>query len=223
MANRRLYTKEMIDDLFIDFKWNYSQYQCDLLVTGYCRTSYIEIYCNIELYTFPQLIIDLVVQCVCTSRETAKSSTVRLTKRIQKEMYKWNSIPGIDIIRHVTNYRYCLVKIPGPVDTPYEEGIFWMELFLTKEYPMKPPKARMLTPIYHPNIDKLGRICLDILKDKWTPALSISRICLSIQLLLQDPSPDDPLDSSGSDRWSSWKIDLNLAEYLKITRSVLLK
>ena len=60
---------------------------------------------------------------------------------------------------------------------------------------MAPPKVRFLTKIYHPNIDKLGRICLDILKDKWSPALQIRTVLLSIQALLSAPNPDDPLDN----------------------------
>jgi len=68
-----------------------------------------------------------------------------------------------------------------------------LELFLPEEYPMAPPKVRFLTKIYHPNIDKLGRICLDILKDKWSPALQIRTVLLSIQALLSSPNPDDPL------------------------------
>lgn len=71
-------------------------------------------------------------------------------------------------------------------------GHFKLELFLPEEYPMAPPKVRFLTKIYHPNIDKLGRICLDILKDKWSPALQIRTVLLSIQALLSAPNPVSP-------------------------------
>ena len=66
---------------------------------------------------------------------------------------------------------------------------------------MCPPKVRFLTKIYHPNIDKLGRICLDILKDKWSPALQIRTVLISIQALLSAPNPDDPLANDVADNW----------------------
>ncbi|CAK0808307.1 unnamed protein product [Prorocentrum cordatum] len=89
----------------------------------------------------------------------------------------------------------------GPGGTPYEGGQYKLELFLPEGYPMEPPKVRFLTKIYHPNIDKLGRICLDVLKDKWSPALQIRTILLSIQALLSAPEPSDPLDTSVADHF----------------------
>lgn len=68
---------------------------------------------------------------------------------------------------------------------------------------MGPPKVRFLTKIYHPNIDRLGRICLDILKDKWSPALQIRTVLLSIQGLLSAPNPDDPLDNKIAEHWKT--------------------
>ncbi len=66
---------------------------------------------------------------------------------------------------------------------------------------MDPPKVRFLTRLYHPNVDKLGRICLDILKDKWSPALQIRTVLLSVQALLSAPNPDDPLANDVAEHW----------------------
>ena len=90
----------------------------------------------------------------------------------------------------------------GPDETAYEGGTFTMEMFLPADYPMAAPKVRFLTKIYHPNIDKLGRICLDVLKGKWSPALQMRTVLLSIQALLSAPNPDDPLDNNVAEHWT---------------------
>jgi len=103
-----------------------------------------------------------------------------LPRRIIKETQRLLSepAPGISASPSEENMRYFNVMILGPSQSPYEGGVFKLELFLPEEYPMAPPKVRFLTKIYHPNIDKLGRICLDILKDKWSPALQIRTVLL---------------------------------------------
>lgn len=68
---------------------------------------------------------------------------------------------------------------------------------------MAAPKVVFNTKIYHPNIDNLGRICLDILKDKWSPALQIRSVLLSIQALLASPNPDDPLNNEAAQLWKT--------------------
>lgn len=83
--------------------------------------------------------------------------------------------------------------IMGPEGSPYADGVFFLNILFPSDYPFKPPKVNFLTKIYHCNINSGGAICLDILKDQWSPALTISKVLLSISSLLTDPNPDDPL------------------------------
>lgn len=87
------------------------------------------------------------------------------------------------------------VQISGP--EPFESGIFLLLVNITSRYPFEPPRCRFLTPIYHPNIDSGGRICLDTLKSppagSWSPAVSLPSLLLSIRSLMAEPNPDDGL------------------------------
>jgi ubiquitin-conjugating enzyme E2 T len=88
-------------------------------------------------------------------------------------------------------------SIRGPPDTPYENGEFKLSIVIPDRYPFEPPRCTFLTPVYHPNIDSAGRICLDTLKmppkGSWTPSLNISTVLTTIQALLASPNPDDAL------------------------------
>ncbi len=86
--------------------------------------------------------------------------------------------------------------IDGPDDTPYSGGKFVVDIKIPDRYPFVPPKMRFDTKIWHPNVSSAnGAICLDILKDEWSPALTIRTALLSLQALLCDPVPDDPQDA----------------------------
>jgi ubiquitin-conjugating enzyme E2 D len=81
----------------------------------------------------------------------------------------------------------------GPSDTPYHGGLFFLDISFPENYPFKPPKIYFKTKIYHCNINSRGGICLDILNKQWSPALTISKVLISICSLMSDPNPDDPL------------------------------
>ena len=119
-------------------------------------------------------------------------------KRIKKELEELDD----------NNINNCFAKIVddnifewdaiihGPENSPYKDGIFHLKINLPSDYPFKPPKVVFKTKIYHCNINSSGGICLDILKEEWSPALTISKVLLSISSLLNDCSPDDPLVST---------------------------
>ncbi|KAK3585186.1 hypothetical protein CHS0354_001820 [Potamilus streckersoni] len=83
--------------------------------------------------------------------------------------------------------------IVGPLESPYEHGVFELKVSFPRDYPVKPPQVTFITPVYHPNIDKSGRIGLDILRHNWRPVLHLHKVLLSIMSFLADPDPNEPL------------------------------
>ncbi|SGZ24501.1 BQ5605_C023g09728 [Microbotryum silenes-dioicae] len=120
-----------------------------------------------------------------------------------------DSPPGISAVPHDDNLRYFDVLVSGPEGSPFEGqsvsrihgacgamvgaeipqvfalkgGVFKLELFLPEEYPMAPPK------------------------DKWSPALQIRTVLLSVQALLSAPNPDDPLANDVAAHWKENEKD----------------
>ncbi|XP_025096536.1 ubiquitin-conjugating enzyme E2 2 [Pomacea canaliculata] len=134
------------------------------------------------------------------ARQTHSSLNLHTTvimalKRIKKELQDLGRDPpahcsagpvGDDLF-------HWQATIMGPPESPYQGGVFFLTIQFPTDYPFKPPKVSFTTRIYHPNINSNGSICLDILRSQWSPALTISKVLLSISSLLTDPNPDDPL------------------------------
>jgi ubiquitin-conjugating enzyme E2 D len=117
-------------------------------------------------------------------------------KRINKELLELQKDPPLNcsagsIGDDLFKWEATII---GPPDSCYEGGIFKLSIEFPENYPFKPPKVAFITRIYHPNINRSGSICLDILNKNWSPALTASKLLLSISSLLTDPNPDDPLD-----------------------------
>ena len=146
--------------------------------------------------------MDFLAECLTESRsivfkgEEAETIIQMALKRIQKELKDLNNDPPLTCSAGPidnSDYYHWQATIAGPDDSPYAGGLFFLNIHFPVDYPFKPPKVTFSTRIYHPNINTHGSICLDILKDQWSPALTISKVLLSISSLLTDPNPDDPL------------------------------
>ena len=118
-------------------------------------------------------------------------------KRLTKELsdLEANPHPNCSIFPTENDIYFWNVYMTGPDTTPYEGGTFHLMVEIPSDYPFKPPRVRFVTPVYHCNINKNGSICHAILKDQWSPALTIGRVFDCIFGLLLTPEPSDPLDA----------------------------
>ncbi|ONM39655.1 Ubiquitin-conjugating enzyme E2 8, partial [Zea mays] len=111
------------------------------------------------------------------------------SKRIQKELKDLQKDPPTSCSAGPVgeDMFHWQATIMGPSDSPYSGGVFLVTIHFPPDYPFKPPKVAFRTKVFHPNINSNGSICLDILKDQWSPALTISKVLLSICSLLTGP------------------------------------
>ena len=114
-------------------------------------------------------------------------------RRIRSELRLFDADPPENCTVTPMNDDFYALKgtIRGRADSPYEGGAFSLNIAFPEHYPFRPPEITFVTKIYHCNINDHGQICLNILGDGWAPALTISKVMLSICSLLTDPNSDE--------------------------------
>lgn len=118
------------------------------------------------------------------------------TRRINKELSELGLDPlaGCSVLGPVgDDLFHWHAQLAGPPGSPYESGVFWIDITIPEDYPFRPPKVLFMTPIFHPNINSGGLVCMDVLNTNWSPALTISKILMCVQSLMCDPNADDSL------------------------------
>ncbi|KAK8797151.1 hypothetical protein WA158_004361 [Blastocystis sp. Blastoise] len=126
------------------------------------------------------------------------------------EVFESNPPPGISVILDENNIMKWKACIIGPDDTPFEGGTFFLDIEFTDDYPNTPPHIKFQSKMYHPNIYPDGKICLDILQNRWSPVYDTAAVLTSIQSLLNDPNPDSPANVTASEIYVN-----NKEEYVK--------
>ena len=124
-------------------------------------------------------------------------------KRLLKELAEQNNnATPIKIEMYDDNIMHLKCTITPNEDSLYHfeiDGVrssYTLSVNISNEYPFKEPKVKFLPSIFHPNVYAVsGDICLDLLKDAWTPALTIHSLCLSILSLMNAPNTSDPVNA----------------------------
>jgi len=121
-----------------------------------------------------------------------------MTKRLQKELQEFISNPQDWCSVSLANDDNMFLwkgEIIGPDKTPYEKGVFKLEIEIPTDYPFKPPKVKFLTKIYHPNVKSDGNFCTEILTAQgWSPQLKMNQVLLTVRQLLEEPNLENPLE-----------------------------
>eukprot|EP00762_Andalucia_godoyi_P000727 ANDGO_05398.mRNA.1 hypothetical protein len=130
-----------------------------------------------------------------TSHGTAGSSNTVLSNRLKRELQQLSTDPppGVTAYPVDDDIMHWHAQLTGPDSSVFENGSFDLDVRIPDRYPFTPPSVRFATPVYHPNIDEAGRICLDLLKAGWKPSLNLATLLTSIRLLLVSPNCDDAL------------------------------
>jgi ubiquitin-conjugating enzyme E2 D/E len=121
--------------------------------------------------------------------------TAYVYERVQTELRDAQKRPANGIsFKPARSMLLWSAKIEGPPDTPYEGGIFFLNIKLPTDYPFKPPNIHFTTKIYHPNITTHGMTNLSILWDTWSTSCSVSQVLFLLKELLEEPNADEPLN-----------------------------
>lgn len=127
-----------------------------------------------------------------------------VSKRLQKELMvlMMSTEKGVSAFPDGENLFKWIGTITGPRDTVYAGLTYKLTLEFPHSYPYSAPIVRFATPCFHPNVDAVGNICLDILKEKWSALYDVRTILLSIQSLLSEPNNESPLNPQAAKLWN---------------------
>jgi ubiquitin-conjugating enzyme E2 C len=120
------------------------------------------------------------------SSSTASKDGHSVVKRLQKDLttLMLSGDKSISAFPDGDNFFTWMATIIGGHGTVYEGLSYKLSLSFPGQYPYCPPVVKFVTPIFHPNVDDHGNICLDILKEKWSALYDVRTVLLSIQSLL---------------------------------------
>merc|ERR1712093_511496 len=163
----------------------------------------------------PDLATKAVVDITSIDKNVSASSiSGSATKRVLMELKQvasgstgvWmHSGEGVHVFPAPDNLQFWRALIEGPANSPFEGGVFALNVIVPDNYPFQPPRITFETPIYHCNVNDSGKICLDILQDAWSPSCSVPKCLEAIRIMMKNPDTNYAL--------RQWIADLTIAHF----------
>ncbi|SMN20387.1 similar to Saccharomyces cerevisiae YLR306W UBC12 Enzyme that mediates the conjugation of Rub1p, a ubiquitin-like protein, to other proteins [Maudiozyma saulgeensis] len=129
--------------------------------------------------------------------------------RLQRDLETLDLPPCVELqiinpVNGMNEHPLIQLKIT-PDENMYKDGHFLFNIEFGDNYPIEAPKVKCLNKIYHPNINVSGNICLNILREDWSPALDLQTVVIGLLFLFLEPNPKDPLNKIAADQLISNK------------------
>ncbi|CEP64161.1 NEDD8-conjugating protein UBC12 LALA0_S10e03818g [Lachancea lanzarotensis] len=127
------------------------------------------------------------------------SQTTASQLRLRKDLQSLDLPPNVKIDASSLESDQILHIQITPDEGYYEGGTFKFQAVFKDTYPIEPPKVTLLPVVYHPNIDLQGNICLNILREDWSPVLDVQSVIIGLLMLLLEPNATDPLNKTAAE------------------------
>ena len=145
-----------------------------------------------------------------------KKKTSPAEIRVRKDMQDLD-LPPMCTLTEIDPTNFEVLIDLKDMESIWKGGKYKFQISIPKEYPIKPPKTKLETPIYHPNIDLEGNVCLNILKDDWKPVGDLNLVVNGLLFLFLEPNPEDPLnhEAAAEFRDQEYRFKQNVAKTLR--------
>lgn len=145
------------------------------------------------------------------NNEQIYNQNIRRQQVITRELLQYEEDENLkfSIFRQNDDLSSLLVSLSPPEGTPYEEGIFFIDMDIPVDYPSKPPSIKFTTKIYHPNISEEGGIYFEMIGSEWKPTFTIKTVIEYIYHLLEHPSPYLYVDEKTSYQYENYREEFN--------------
>ena len=115
-------------------------------------------------------------------------------RRVSKELADIQSAPSAYFNVNVSETNLLHWEVVIKLDRePYNHTVYTISIDFPQEYPFKSPTMQFLTPIYHPNVDEKGQVCLSMTRDNWKPSTKAVDMIDALLQLIHEPDLEHPL------------------------------